>query len=436
MTISSSLNAGVAGLNANASRLASISDNIANSNTYGFKRSVTDFQSLVAAPNQSSFSAGGVRTSTVRMIDQQGSLLTSDNPTDLAVSGRGMLPTTSVTSLRDAGGDTPLMLVTTGSFRPDEQGYLRTDSGKVLMGWPAASDGDVPVFPRDTVDGLEPIRLAENQFAGDPTTRITYAANLPATATEAGAAGDPLEMSIEYFDNLGTSENLDITFTPNVPATGASNSWTMTVRDSASADAVVAEYVLGFNDDRASGGTLQSVAAAAGNPGDPYDPATGQISFNAASGPISMRIGEIGDPEGISQLSNAFAPVTIDKNGSPVGNLVSVEMDANGYLSAIYDVGVTRTIYQVPLVDVPNPNGLTTLSDQAYQVSTESGPYFLWNAGEGPTGEIVGYAREESATDVAGELTQLIQTQRAYTSNAKVIQTVDEMLQETTNIKR
>ena len=58
------------------------------------------------------------------------------------------------------------------------------------------------------------------------------------------------------------------------------------------------------------------------------------------------------------------------------------------------------------------------------------------NAGDGPTGEIIGFAREESTTDVAGELTQLIQTQRAYSSNAKVIQTVDEMLQETTNIKR
>ncbi|RMD92310.1 MAG: flagellar biosynthesis protein FlgE, partial [Alphaproteobacteria bacterium] len=85
---------------------------------------------------------------------------------------------------------------------------------------------------------------------------------------------------------------------------------------------------------------------------------------------------------------------------------------------------------------VPNPNGLVALPNQAYQISPESGPFFLWDAGDGPTGEVVGYAREESATDVAAELTQLIQTQRAYSSNAKVIQTVDEMLQETTNIKR
>ena len=93
-------------------------------------------------------------------------------------------------------------------------------------------------------------------------------------------------------------------------------------------------------------------------------------------------------------------------------------------------------LYQIPLVDVPNVNGLETLDQQSYRVTPDSGSFFLWDAGDGPTGDIVGFAREESATDVAGELTELIQTQRAYSSNAKVIQTVDEMLQETTNIKR
>jgi flagellar hook protein FlgE len=88
------------------------------------------------------------------------------------------------------------------------------------------------------------------------------------------------------------------------------------------------------------------------------------------------------------------------------------------------------------LIDVPNPNGLAAMDNQTYRVSPDSGAMFLWNAGDGPTGEVIGFAREESTTDVAAELTNMIQTQRAYSSNAKVIQTVDEMLQETTNIKR
>ena len=115
---------------------------------------------------------------------------------------------------------------------------------------------------------------------------------------------------------------------------------------------------------------------------------------------------------------------------------MSVEIDENGYVNAFFDNGISRTIYQVPLADVRNPNGLLTLDNQTYVVTPESGSFFLHNAGSGPTGDLISYAREESATDVAGELTRLIQTQRAYSSNAKVIQTVDEMLQETTNIKR
>ena len=151
---------------------------------------------------------------------------------------------------------------------------------------------------------------------------------------------------------------------------------------------------------------------------------------------MSVTIGRLGDPNGLTQLSDSFAPVAITKDGSPVGNLTAVEVDENGFVTASYDTGFIRRIYQIPLVDVPNPNGLRTMSNQTYQVSPQSGNFFLWDAGTGPTGKVVGYAREGSTTDVAAELTALIQTQRAYSSNAKVIQTVDEMLQETTNIKR
>ena len=85
---------------------------------------------------------------------------------------------------------------------------------------------------------------------------------------------------------------------------------------------------------------------------------------------------------------------------------------------------------------MPNPNGLKVLDNQCFAISQASGGMFLWDAGDGPTGGVEGFAREQSTTDIAHELTQLIQTQRAYSSNAKIIQTVDEMLQETTNLKR
>ncbi len=434
MTISSSLNAGVAALNANATRLAAISDNIANSATYGYKRVETDFQSMVVSGNGGSYSAGGVRSVTQRLIDQGGSLITTSNPTDLAVRGRGMLPVARASQIGAGNGSSQMLLTTTGSFRTDANGVLRTESGLVLLGWPANPDGSVPAFPRDTADGLEPVRLNVNQLTAEPTTSINLGLNLPATETNAGASGDDRQLSVEYFDNLGKSERVQIDFTPTIPATGDSNEWTMRLRDSAQGGAVIGEYTLSFDDARASGGTLLNVAT--GAHGGAYDPATGSVIVNVAGGPVEVNIGRLGAPDGVTQLSNSFAPLSISKDGSPVGNMTSAEVDENGFVHASFDTGVTRVIYQVPLVDLPNPNGMITLDQQTYMPSPDSGSFFLWNAGDGPTGDIVAFARQESATDVAGELTDMIQTQRAYSSNAKVIQTVDEMLQETTNIKR
>ena len=434
MTISSSLNAGVAGLAANASRLATIADNIANSSTYGYKRAVADFSSLVIESGEGTYSAGGVRVTTQRMIDQTGSLASTDNATDIAVRGNGFFPVTTESSVLNSIGDYPLFLATTGSFRTDEDGYLRTPVGVTLMGWPADADGTIPTFARDTSDGLEPVQINVNQFTSEPTTAISMGVNLPATETEFGSSGDSLPLSVEYFDNLGTSQSINVAFAPTVPAVaGSSNTWTMTLTDSASAGATVGEYTIVFDDTRASGGTIASVTPVTGGA---YDDTTGEFTVTVAGGDISINIGAVGTGTGLTQLSDSFAPTSISKDGSPVGNLISVDIDANGFVSANFDIGITKTIYQIPLIDVSNPNGLEASDNQIYSTSSDSGTVFLWDAADGPTGDIVSYALEESSTDVAGELTQLIQTQRAYSSNAKVIQTVDEMLQETTNIKR
>ncbi|WP_424966284.1 MULTISPECIES: flagellar hook protein FlgE [unclassified Dinoroseobacter] len=436
MTISSSLNAGVAGLNANATRLATISDNIANSSTYGYKRAEADFQSMVITDNGSgSYSAGGVRATTTRVIDERGPLVATSNSTDLAVAGSGMLPVTTMAAVENPNGNYPLNLMTTGSFSPNEDGYLTTATGMVLMGWPADPDGTVPDFPRDTVAGLEPIEVTYNQFAGDPTTLMDLNINLPADATKADSGAEPIIMPMEYFGNLGTSETLTATYTPTIPASGASNTWTLSITDSASDGAVIAEFELVFNTGRDTGGSLASVTALSGGS---YNDTEGTLDLTVAGGPISLEIGGLGGsgvPTKMTQLSDTYSS-DYDKNGTPVGGLTGVRVDENGMVNAIYDNGATRTIYQIPLVDVPNPNGLMSKDNQAYSVSSDSGAFFLYDAGDGPTGDIVGFALEESTADVAGELTRLITTQRAYSSNAKIIQTVDEMLQETTNIKR
>jgi flagellar hook protein FlgE len=436
MTISSSLNAGVTGLAVNASRLATISDNIANSATYGYKRSTADFHSLALDQSTGAYSAGGVRVTAGRAVEERGTLVTTENSTDLAISGRGMLPVTPLSGIQ-AGEAPTLQMTTTGSFRPDDEGILRTASGLALLAWPADQDGNIPNFPRDTVGGLVPARVDGNQFEGNPTTRITLGLNLPATGTYPEADGTVQDLTIEYYGNLGQPQDLNVAFVPVVPAAGdpATNQWTMQYTDSAQGGLLVGEFTVTFDDSRADGGTISSIVPT-GNAPATYDAATGMVTLDAQSGPLEIDVGRPLEARGLSQLSNTFAPLSITKNGSPTGILSSVEVDPNGMLTAVYDTGFTKRLFQIPIVDVPNYNGLQALQNQTYQVSSDSGPFYMWDAGAGPVGDVIGFAREESAVDVASELTQLIQTQRAYSSNAKVIQTVDEMLQETTNIKR
>jgi len=436
-TLYSSFNAGISGLNANSTRLSAISDNIANTGTLGYKRVVTSFNSMVmGGSHYGPYIAGGVRASTTRLIDERGALTSSSNATDLAVNGRGFLPVTSLQAVQRNDGNLPLMMATTGSFRPDADGTLRNPAGLVLLGWPANPDGTIGTFPRDTVGGLQPIRINSNQFASEPTTQVTLRLNLPATSTQAGSTGGAHDLAVDYFSTLGTTEQLNIRFSPTVPGAGASNEWTVRISDPRNGDALVGEYVMTFDGTPPNGGRVLSVVDAAGNPGGAYDPATGQFSVTVDGRAVNIDIGSPGSSDGLTQMSNTFVPVRIDRNGAPVQNLMGVQVEPDGMIRAFYDSGMVRTIAQVPLVDVPNPNGLQVLDNQTYRVSPDSGAMFLWNAGEGPTGTVLGFAREESATDVAAELTNMIQTQRAYSSNAKVIQTVDEMLQETTNIKR
>ncbi len=434
MSISSSLNAGVMGLSVNGTRLATISDNIANSGTYGYKRSLVDFSSMVLQQRSSAYAAGGVRVDTFKDISATGSLISTGSATDIAVSGRGLFPVTDNSGVTALPSARSLMLTPTGSFYPDQNGNLRTQSGLFLLGWPADSSGTIGNVSRNSGINLEAVNIATSQFTATPTSRIDLGINLPADATRAASNGDPYTLPVEYFDNLGRAQTLTFQFSPVVPATGASNQWSVEILDSAGNPATsIGDLAIEFTDNATSGGRISTVAA---TNGAAFDAATGVVSLNLPHGPVSVFIGRPNDSAGITQLAAPFAPTSVTKDGAPIGDLQSIEIDEQGYLQAIYDSGFRRTLYQIPVGDVPNMNGLRALDSQSYSVSATSGNLYLWDANTGPVGGISGYALMESTTDIAAELTDLIETQRAYSSNAKIVQTVDEMLQETTNLKR
>ena len=287
---------------------------------------------------------------------------------------------------------------------------------------------------RNSSAGLEPVQVTANQFVASPTSRIELGVNVPASATQAGADGAAFDLPVEYFDTLGSSQSLTITFTPTVPATGSSNQWTVTVVDQAGDPTTpIATFDMEFDD---AAGTAGSILTLTPGTGATYDSANGVVTVTTATGDIDLVVGSPGSGGPVSQLSSSFSPVGVRADGAPIGNLSTIEITEGGFLEAVYDNGFRRTIYQVPLADVPNVNGLAAFDNQTFGVSQASGDFFLWDAGTGPVGGTIGFTLTESTTDIAGELTDLIQTQRAYSSNAKIIQTVDEMLQETTNLIR
>jgi len=447
MSLSSGLNAGVAGLSVNSTRLAVISDNIANANTNGYRRTDVDFSSLVTDSSGNTYTAGGVRVSTFRDVATSGALISSNNTTDIAVAGSGLLPVTPLTSVDLAGSQRPFQMVATGSFRRNEDGYLVTPGGLALQGWPTDASGDLlTTVSRDSPTSLEPVRLSAFLTAASSTTDIELGVNLPAEETVAGATGLPIESPIEYFDAIGVKHQLQIIYTPVVPAAGASNEWNVQFRDSATAPApgVIAEFNVTFDGSRAGQGAVQTVAAAPGNPVDPqgagttatFDPLTGQATIHVPDGPITVQLQSTTSGTGMSQLAAPFTPNGLSKNGAPAGNLQSLEVSSEGILSGVYDTGQRRALYQIPLAAVPNPNGLAALDNQAFEISANSGDVFFFDAGSGPAGEVVGSALQQSTVDIAEELTDMIVTQRAFSSNATVVRTVDEMLQETTSLKR
>ncbi|MEM1379051.1 MAG: flagellar hook-basal body complex protein [Pseudomonadota bacterium] len=436
MTISSSLNAGVMGLSVNATRLAAISDNVANSGTVGYKRASADFLSMVLSDNPAVFAAGGVRVETSRLVSEEGALFSTGRATDLGLAGPGFLPVTQEINIDDQAGDRPLLLTSTGSFRADERGFLVTPGGMALLGWSADASGSIGNVSRRSAIDLEPVNINTAALAAEPTTNISLGVNLPASETQNGLTPVPYELPIEAFDNLGRVEGINVVFTPNTTAPGFSNQWTMEIFDESQAPAAsIGTLTLTFNDTNPGGGTIASVTASGGAT---YDAATGEVSVNwlTAGNALTLNIGRPNQSGGISQFSSVFRPVSVVRNGAPAGDFSRVEVDADGRLEAVYDTGFRRFLYQIPVADVPNPDGLQAVDNQSFRVAQESGDFFLNDAGDGPVGAIVGFALAESTTDLGTELTDLIRTQRAYASNANVIRTVDEMLQETTNILR
>ncbi|EJL23122.1 flagellar hook-basal body protein [Caulobacter sp. AP07] len=139
---------------------------------------------------------------------------------------------------------------------------------------------------------------------------------------------------------------------------------------------------------------------------------------------------------GLTQYNSQSVVQSVNTNGTAFGNLTNIEVDDQGYVSAIFDNGVTRRIAQVAVATFSNPNGLKGINGNAYRVTNESGTFSLKTPGGGGAGSIAPSTLEASTVDLSTEFTGLITTQRAYSASSKIITTADQMLEELLSIKR
>lgn len=187
MSLNSAMLAGVSGLAANSAALAAISQNIANVNTVGYKRTAAEFQTLVNSQTSSggSYSAGGVTTNNRSFISQEGQLQRTISTTDLAIAGQGFFV---VTDKAEGVASTDTRLFTrAGAFTVDKQGYLKNSAGLYLQGWPVDSNGDISIDPSD-LSRLRSINIGSVGGTAEPTTRVQINANLRSTQEASAAA--------------------------------------------------------------------------------------------------------------------------------------------------------------------------------------------------------------------------------------------------------
>jgi flagellar hook protein FlgE len=139
---------------------------------------------------------------------------------------------------------------------------------------------------------------------------------------------------------------------------------------------------------------------------------------------------------GLTQYDTGSVVQAVLTNGTAFGNLSEVKIDNSGFVTAIFDNGISRKIAQIALATFPSPDSLAETSGNAYRVSQGSGIYNLKAAGSGGAGQIGASQLEASTVDLSAEFTGLITTQRAYSASSKIITTADEMLAELISIKR
>ena len=434
MSLFGAMNTAIGGLTAQSSAFGNISDNVANSQTVGFKRVDTSFQNYLTVSNSSTHQPGGVVARPDYVHSGQGTVVQTDRPLNLAIAGSGFF---AVTRQIGEENGTPIFrnqpeYTRAGDFSLNRDGYMVNNSGHFLNGWPTDIEGVV-----DT-STLTPIRVNLSSSSPIPTSRVTLAANLPATPDPA----IPIASQVPVYDALGETNPLQLNWTP---VAGTPNSWQVEITQPGAASPLgVASIKFGAaGNPSAPEGTIGSIDPVSGSvTGSAFTagrPATLDFTADFGSGAqtITLDLGTFGKADGLTQFSgDRYALKSLSQDGVEAGSFSSVETLSNGEVVVNFDNGQSRTVARVPITTFAEPDALQRQDGQAFTATRDSGMPQTVEAGLNGSGSLVVSAVENSNVDIAKEFTKLIVAQRAYSANTKMVTTADELLQQTLDMKR
>jgi flagellar hook protein FlgE len=388
---------------------------------------------------------------------EQGSTIASSTATHLAVSGNGLFIVRSRSS--DATPNEPYLYTRAGQFTADSNGYLQNTAGFYLHGWSVDSTGIVDASPTD-LSVLEPIRVSGIAGGAEATSNLSLSANLqssqPLSSAVTGATYDAedslnnmasgavepdFQIPIQIFDSEGGTHTLTMAFLRAGP-----NQWHTEVLMPSSEvlpggspliDGQLAKGIVAFTPfgkiDLANSTlpTSVTIGLSGAGAGPEWAP-----SLGLAAQTIQLDLGGNGAPGGLTNYDSVSQLSTSTVNGTPFGSLSAVDVDNDGFVTAIFTNGLTRRIYQVPLASFGNPDALNAENGGIYKLSPGAGAVAIRGAGESGVGTIKARSLEASTVDLAEEFSKLIMTQRAYSASSKIITTADEMMDELLRLKR
>jgi flagellar hook protein FlgE len=400
-------------LSADSTAIDVVGNNLANLNTTGYKATDVDFQDLMSqslgvGSNAAQVGMGVAQVGTVSSYTQ-GTLTTTNGPTDAAIQGDGFF------IVKNAANQT--LYTRDGSFQVDASGNIVTATGENVQGWTAVNG---TVNPSGPVGNLAiPVGTMVPSTA---TTTMGLTLNL----NSATAANGTFSAPIQVFDSQGTSHTLTATFTET-----KANNWSYTVTIpaadlAAGGKTTVASGNLQFD----SSGNLTAPAAAAG----PVAIAINGLADGAANMNVAWNLYNTSGVSTITQYAEASGVGSTTQNGATAGEVTNVSLQNGGLLVANYSNGQQATVGQLALASVPNPDSLISVGDNNLQASAATGTISVGAANTGGRGQIVAGATESSNVDMATEFTKLLTYERSYQAASRVITTSDQLLQETVNL--